>query len=298
MIVRRIFVSSPRDEWLDERGKALKHGILEEIRFAGYEPQYFDLTATGDLVAGRVWNFDNADEVMRRCVGVAIIGLARWAFAQREREIVLASEYCHYEGSLARARALPILATAETDLSRRGIFVPYGLPVLPIPPGADATWVKGPEFTGFFAGWMRLLRARRDVFLGYCSSSVATATRIKTHLQASGVTVLDWSEDFAPAGSILTQIEEAAARCTAGIFLFTKDDKIGPDEEAAAPRDNVVFETGFFAHAKGKERVLIVREKGSKMPADLGGDIYASLDDRSDIDPVKPVITRFLQQRL
>jgi predicted nucleotide-binding protein len=110
--------------------------------------------------------------------------------------------------------------------------------------------------------------------------------------------VLDWNEDFAPAGSILAQIEEAAARCTAGIFLFTKDDKFDSDQEPAAPRDNVVFEAGFFAHAKGKERVLIVRETGSKMPADLGGDIYASLDDRSNIEPVKPVIGKFIDQRL
>jgi predicted nucleotide-binding protein len=56
----------------------------------------------------------------------------------------------------------------------------------------------------------------------------------------------------------------------------------------------VVFEAGFFAHAKGKERVLIIRERGSKMPADLGGDIYASLTDRSNITPIKPVLRKFV----
>ena len=117
-------------------------------------------------------------------------------------------------------------------------------------------------------------------------------------MQERRVTVLDWNEDFAPAGSLLVQIEQAAARCTAGIFLFTKDDKIDSDREPAAPRDNVVFEAGFFAHAKGKERVLIVHETGSKMPADLGGDIYAPLDDRSNIESVKPVINKFIDQRL
>ena len=38
-----------------------------------------------------------------------------------------------------------------------------------------------------------------------------------------------------------------------------------------------LLEAGYFISAKGKERVLIVREPGAKMPADLGGDIYASL---------------------
>jgi predicted nucleotide-binding protein len=54
--------------------------------------------------------------------------------------------------------------------------------------------------------------------------------------------------------------------------------------ENAIPRDNVVLEAGFFMSAKGKFRVLMVREKGSKIPADLGGDIYASLEDKSDIN--------------
>jgi hypothetical protein len=39
----------------------------------------------------------------------------------------------------------------------------------------------------------------------------------------------------------------------------------------AVPRDNVVFEAGYFIRAKGKDRVLIVREAGAKTPADLGG---------------------------
>jgi len=66
----------------------------------------------------------------------------------------------------------------------------------------------------------------------------------------------------------------------------------------AAPRDNVVFEAGYFAKSKGKDRVLIIQEKGSKMPADLGGDIYAVLENRGDTSDVKPSIRRFVEQRL
>ena len=55
----------------------------------------------------------------------------------------------------------------------------------------------------------------------------------------------------------------------------------------AVPRDNVVFEAGYFIGLKGKRNVLIVREVGSKMPADLGGDIYASLPDKADIKPIE-----------
>jgi predicted nucleotide-binding protein len=63
---------------------------------------------------------------------------------------------------------------------------------------------------------------------------------------------------------------------------------------AALPRDNVVFEAGYFVNAKGKERVLVIREEGAKMPADLGGDIYASFARRDDITPLEPQLQRFV----
>jgi hypothetical protein len=40
--------------------------------------------------------------------------------------------------------------------------------------------------------------------------------------------------------------------------------------------------------------VLIVRESGSKMLADLGGDIYAALTDRNDISPIERTLAAFM----
>jgi predicted nucleotide-binding protein len=79
------------------------------------------------------------------------------------------------------------------------------------------------------------------------------------------------------------------------VFLFTRDDVLGIQSEQAAPRDNVVFEAGYFAAVKGKQRVLIIREKGSKMPADLGGDIYVPLEDRSNIGSIAEHLRRFVE---
>jgi predicted nucleotide-binding protein len=94
----------------------------------------------------------------------------------------------------------------------------------------------------------------------------------------------------------LQQIQAAVDCCSAGVFLFTKDDKLTDDAHAdkAVPRDNVVFEAGYFINAKGKDHVLIVREAGAKMPADLGGDIYASLEERSNIGPIEEQVCRFV----
>ena len=108
--------------------------------------------------------------------------------------------------------------------------------------------------------------------------------------------MLDWQTDFIAGRSILAQIEEAASRCNAGIFLFTKDDDLidKGQLDISVPRDNVVFEAGYFIGLKGKRNVLIVREKGSKMPADLGGDIYALLPDKVDIGPIERIVSGFM----
>ena len=90
--------------------------------------------------------------------------------------------------------------------------------------------------------------------------------------------------------------KEQAATRSVGILLFTKDDFAdhGQAELAVLPRDNVVFEAGYFIGLKGKRNVLIIRESGSKMPADLGGDIYASLRDKNSIEPIERTLKAFM----
>jgi predicted nucleotide-binding protein len=156
-----------------------------------------------------------------------------------------------------------------------------------------------------FKNWKKQLDERRDVFLGYCGAAAGTAAKLKRTLVELGATVLDWKEDFPPGRNILKLIEQAAGRCSAGIFLFTRDDEHkdtkngrkpipGGTAPIAAPRDNVIFEAGYFINAKGKDRVLIVREEGAKMPADLGGDVYALLKKRADIRSAFDYVRRFV----
>ncbi len=40
--------------------------------------------------------------------------------------------------------------------------------------------------------------------------------------------------------------------------------------------------------------MLIIREAGAKMPADLGGDIYATLADRARLAPITQTLRRFI----
>ena len=298
-VLRRMYVSVPGDSRLSESQIALKWAVIEAITNAGYVPEIFysERPQAGSLTYGRNWSFAECSAVMRRCVGAVIIGLPRHQLATEDGPIRLPTEYAHIEGTLAVEQQLPTFLLSEAGISDRGLFFPGGAHLITsFPVGADGDWVTTPKFMNALDAFLTKVRDRRDVFLGYCGTSTGTALNIKRFLEKEvGATVLDWQVDFVDGRTIIEEIEEAARRTTGGIFLFTRDDALVGEGDQAAPRDNVVFEAGFFAHSKGRSRVLIIRETGAKMPADLGGSIYAVLNDKTNIAPLEPRLKRFLE---
>jgi predicted nucleotide-binding protein len=137
------------------------------------------------------------------------------------------------------------------------------------------------------------------VFLGYCSKAKSTADAIILFVERNlKIDVLNYSMDFRAGPTILEQIEAAASSCSCALLLFTKDDDIDGAIDQAMPRDNVIFEAGYFIRAIGKNRVAIIREDGAKIPADLGGIVYIPIKDRSDIALVETKIDTFLKRAL
>lgn len=298
-IKRRIYVSLPADPWLPPNLNALKWGVVEEIEKLGYTPEVFtNPRGMPGLASAKSWSPSEADDIARRCCGAAIVGMPRWQFQDGSGSpVLLPTEFNHYEGALAHTLGLPTLVLVHQDVSRRVVFnSSFGGYVGEFLPDADVGWLRTDEFLVPFNYWKKLLKERRDIFLGYCGSSSPTAKRIKDYLLTLGARVLDWQTDFIPGRTIIDQIEQAAARTNGGIFLFTKDDDLaGPGAVGmSAPRDNVVFEAGYFIGLKGKRNVLIVRQAGSKMPADLGGDIYALLPKKKNIEPIKRALKGFM----
>ena len=298
-ITRRTYVSLPADPWLPPNLNELKWGIVDEIEKLGYTPEIFtNPRGKPGLASPKSWNPRDADEIARRCVGAAVLGIARWQFQDVEGQpALLPTEFNHYEGALARTLGLPTLVLVQRNVRRRVVFdMNFGGYLGEFEPDADLNWLHSDKFRVPFLYWKNLLDERRDVFLGYCGSSATTAASIKRYLLSIGAKVLDWQNDFIPGRSILDRIEAAAARSIGGIFLFTKDDDLTDhgQRETAVPRDNVVFEAGYFIGLKGKRNVLIIRESGSKMPADLGGDIYASLADKANIEPIERTLDAFM----
>jgi len=301
-LTRRVYVSMPADRWLSGAENDLKWAIVRQIEEIGYKTEiFFDPRPNQQpgLAASKAWSAAEADAVARRCVGAAIIGMPRWVFGNTEGEVRLPTEFNYYEGAVAYTLGLPLLVLVEQDVLSRVVFDRnFSGHVGVFPSGANSSWLATGDFRVPFGLWKHQLDKRRDIFLGYSSTSTATAKKLKQFLKTIGANVLDWQTDFTPGRTILQEIEEASARCSAGIFLFTEDDKIGNggSKNKAVPRDNVVFEAGYFIASKGKDHVLVVREAKAKMPADLGGDIYASLPEKAKITPIKETVRRFVER--
>jgi Predicted nucleotide-binding protein containing TIR-like domain len=293
---KRVFVSSTNNKSLDDRRRLLKASILNKIREAGYEPQEFWESGVPENLG---WSFESVDHVMRMCVGAVVFGFPRWTISEPSFETRLVGEYNHYEGAVALTHGLPVLLLAENGVENRGVvWTGGGKTITFLPEDADEAWVASPDFTKRFKAWLREVGARKDVFLGYCSKSAGTAAQIQLHLEKLDATVLNWAMDFRAGGSILDEIENARAACSCGIFLFSEDDPLEGTPGGAAPRDNVVFEAGYFMSSKGPERCLIVRQGEAKMPADLGGGIYVNLPKAADVSSIEGRLRDFLARNL
>ena len=294
----RIFISSPMDASLTTTQRAIKGAIIRKIISSGFEPQEFYVSG---LPLRQAWDFENAEQIMRRCQGAIIFAFGKWEVIMPNNTLViLPTEYNHYEGALALALDKETLIIKEDVVASRGIaYNGGGHHILSIPQNAKPAWVNSNKFKAQFNDWIKSIQDRPHVFFGYAGKASDTANRIIKYLNSIGVRVRDWQIDFQPAGTILDEIEESAKKALAGIFLFTKDDDfLVGDEVNAAPRDNVVFEAGYFMHAVGKERTLIIREKDTKMPADVGGTIYLELKSRKNTSSIETALRKFIEDQI
>ena len=211
-ILRRVFISGPRNEHLDDRRNELKWAIVKEIEALGYEAQAFGTPEGGrGLASGKSWSPNAAEEVMQHCIGAAILGFPIWQCSEVKSgtSALLVTEYCHYEGAIARTCGLPILAVLEDGVEERVFFNRYaGDPFIRFPADADPTWAAGSAFRDFLNNWNMRIGERRDIFLAYSGKQEGIAKSVYAILTALGATVLDWKRDFAGGPTILEQVED------------------------------------------------------------------------------------------
>jgi predicted nucleotide-binding protein len=294
---KRVFVSVPRDQHLDERQRTLKHAILDELARNRLEPQEFQ---TSGLPLRAPYTFEAVRSIMSRCHGALILAFARWRDPSGNGNLAMPTVWNHFEGAFAVAMRKEILVITEKNVSEDGItWTGGGQIVLNAPSDASTEWLREPYAKRQIDAWVAAVNRQDDVFLAYSSKARATANDVSKFLTSRGVAVRDWEVHFGPGPTILDELMEASRSCLGAIMLLTKDDDLLVGQENfAAPRDNVIFEMGMFMEARGRERVLVIREEGAKMPADIGGGIYLSLKDRSDISPIQTKVWEFIEKRI
>lgn len=82
-----------------------------------------------------------------------------------------------------------------------------------------------------------------------------------------GRTIIEKFEDY-------SDVSGAICLFTADDLGKTKNDTI----ESARARQNVVLETGYFMGRLGRDRVVILADKGIEMPSDLSGVVYTNTE--------------------
>ena len=150
---------------------------------------------------------------------------------------------------------------------------------------------------------LRQLHPPPHVFIGCSSAALPLGNKIKEKLETNGdIVATVWNKQLLELGGIiLDNLLRYVSSFDFSVLVLSADDFTSSTqggEATAAPRDNVIFEMGLFMEAKGRERVLVVREEGAKMPADIGGGIYLSLRDRDDIKPIETKLLEFVEKRV
>jgi predicted nucleotide-binding protein len=239
-------------------------------------------------------------EHMRQCQGVLVLAFAQWRaqrlYRDEDKELTVTTEFVHIANSMAVAAGKPLLILREKDVAQRGSLKEgYVHPVMAVPSKAGPEWLEEQTFRDAFSQWLKRVREHKHVFLGYSNRAKPMADALNLFLaDRLNLSVLDWHH-LPTSEGIMQNIAEAERLTMCGIFLFTKDDKAGRQD---VPRDNVVYEAGFFAGAKGQQSVLIIREKGAKLPTDLGGFVYLELTKRTDISAIETKIIDYFSTRL
>lgn len=117
--------------------------------------------------------------------------------------------------------------------------------------------------------------AQPQIFIICSAEALAIAEAIRIGLEHVARTVI-WSDDkiFPPGGYPIEALEEQVAHSDFGIALTEPDDLVlSRDRLSSTPRDNVIFELGFFMARLGRHRTLLLtpRREEVKLPSDFKG---------------------------
>lgn len=143
--------------------------------------------------------------------------------------------------------------------------------------------------------YVNRVNPRPRVFIVCSVESLEVADEIQLGLQYADCVVIRWSDDeIFPAGSYpIEALEEQVRLADFCVAIASADDIVrARHRQAPAPRDNVIFELGFFMSSIGRERTLLLipRGKSIKVPSDFKGITPICYDDNTDDQPLSSAL--------
>lgn len=117
---------------------------------------------------------------------------------------------------------------------------------------------------------------RPRVFIICSAEALKVAKAIRIGLEHDDADVILWSDDmiFSTGAYPLESLEEQVNLADFGIALAQPDDLLSSrGKSQVTPRDNVIFELGFFMSRLGRARTLLLVPRGEdiKLPSDFKG---------------------------
>jgi predicted nucleotide-binding protein len=140
------------------------------------------------------------------------------------------------------------------------------------------------------------------VFIGSSVEGIKVAEAIQLGLDYTTESTI-WSQGvFGLSRGSLETLVVAASKFDYAVLVLTPDDVTTKRTTTNnAPRDNVLFELGFFMGALGRDRVFMVYERDItlELPTDLAGITAATFSKFSDNNlsaAVGPVVTKLKKE--
>lgn len=128
---------------------------------------------------------------------------------------------------------------------------------------------------------------RPVVFIGSSKESLTPAREIQSLLSHDDLIPRPWTDGFRPSATTIENLEREMQTADFAILVLADDDIVeSRDVRKAAPRDNVIWEHGFFTGGIGRGRVFIVKPRSLdlKLPSDWAGMTLLDYDSQGTND--------------